>query len=52
MIHDLYKLAKVALEAHTLLDDVVYNGKEYLGEVFIQDSYDCLWKIKGRNFGC
>ncbi len=51
MIHDLYKLAKVALKAHTVLEDVVYNGKEYLGEVFIQDSYGCLWKVKVRYTG-
>ena len=51
MIHDLYEIAKVARLTHKLLDDVVYKGKEYLGEVFTQDSYGCLWKVKVRYTG-
>ncbi|MBH8551694.1 hypothetical protein I8751_04745 [Nostocaceae cyanobacterium CENA357] len=52
MLFDFYKLAKeVALDTHALLNRVRHDGKDYLGEVFVQDSYGCLWKIKVRYTG-
>lgn len=52
MIFNLYKnLKDIVMDTHTLLDGVVHNGKEYLGEVFIQDSSGRLWKVKVRYTG-
>jgi hypothetical protein len=48
---ELITLYKLGNDASKLWNEIWYGGKDYLGELKIQDSSGCLWEIKVRYTG-